>query len=104
MSFSDQEKSSAKQTTFNIGHMHGVIGDPKDSHINIFDFSTINQALKDHGIPQSDRNELENLLDDLKAKPHEKQAITPRILEWIAKNAPQLGTLAIEMTKAFTAS
>ncbi len=89
--------------TFNIEHMHGVIGDPKNSQINVFDFGTINQALKDRGIPQAERNELENWLDDLKkAKPQEKKALTSKVLEWIAKNGPALGTLAVELTKAFT--
>jgi hypothetical protein len=103
MAFNEHEKNSAKQQTFNIQNMHGVIGDLTDSHVNLYDFGTINQVLKDHGVGQAQRNELENLLDELKsAKPQEKKATKSKLLDWVATNGASLGTLALELTKAFT--
>jgi len=102
MAFNEREKMSAKNQTFHIQNMHGVIGDVTDSQVNFYDFGSINQALKDHDIPQTERNKLENLLDELKsAKPEEKKATKSKLLEWVATNAASLGTLAIELTKAF---
>jgi hypothetical protein len=104
MAFNEHEKNSAKQQTFNIQAMHGVIGDVTDSQINFYDFGSINQTLKDHGVSQAERNKLENLLDELKsAKPEEKKATKSKLLEWVATNAASLGTLTIELTKAFHA-
>jgi len=48
MAFNEHEKDSAKQQTFNIQTMHGVIGDVTDSQVNFYDFGSINQTLKDH--------------------------------------------------------
>lgn len=51
----------------------------------------------------SSGHEFENLLDELKsAKSEEKKQAKSKLLEWVSKNAASLGTLAVELTKAFT--
>jgi hypothetical protein len=101
MSFNEKEQSIAKSQTFNIQTMHGVIGDPQNSQINIYDYSSIHQTLKDHGIPQQERNEIETILDELKsAKPEEKHTWFTKAKQWVSKNTSLLGDLGSVLIQA----
>lgn len=103
MSFNEQEQRTAKSQTFNIQNMHGVIGDSQNSQINIYDYSFIYQALKDHDVPQKERNEIETILDELKAaKPGQKHSWIEKGKQWISRNKDLLGDFASVLLKAFS--
>ena len=105
MAFNEKEENVAKSQVFNIQNMHGVIGDPQSSQINIYDYSSVHQLLKDHGVPQGERNELETILDELKsAKPEEKPTLIEKGKHWISKNKDFLGDLASVLVKALQSS
>jgi len=101
MSFDDREKEAARSQTFNIQHFTGVLGNVTHSNVNVFDYSSIHQALKQRNIPQSERNELENILDELKSRPPEQR---PSLIEkgkaWIVRNQELLGAGASIIRKA----
>jgi hypothetical protein len=101
MSFNEKEQNVAKSQVFNIQNMHGVIGDSQNSQINIYDYSSIHQTLKDHGIPQQERNEIETILDELKsAKPEEKHTWIAKARQWVSKNTGLLGDLTSILIQA----
>jgi AbiTii-like protein len=92
MSFDEQEKQAARNQIFNIQNFTGVLGDVSHSNVNVYDFNSIHQELKNCKVPQSERNELENILDALKSAPSEEK---PNLIEkgkaWIVKNQEILG-------------
>jgi hypothetical protein len=99
MSFSDAEKNRASITPSihigSIGSFTGNMGSVNADNIQIGDYSSINQKLKDAGISQAERNKLENLMDELKAaKPEEKPGLVQRGMKWVGKNASNLGAMA----------
>jgi len=101
MSFDKEEKQKAQNQTFNIQHFTGVLGDVKDSSVNVYDYSSIYQLLKQQNVSQSERNEIENILDNLKhAKPNEKASLLQKGKEWIVKNQEFLGASASVVRKA----
>jgi hypothetical protein len=105
MSFNEQEQRTAKSQIFNIQNMHGVIGDSQSSQVNIYDYSTIHQALKEHDVPQKEQNEIETILDELKAaKPEQKHTLIEKGKQWISKNKDTLGDFASILLKAFSES
>jgi len=73
----DQQKERAKEKaplqTFNIQHFTGVLGDVKNSSVNVYDYSSIRQELKQRNVPKNERNALEDILDELKSSPPEKK-------------------------------
>src|SRR5437868_3753271 len=87
MSFDSKEKQNAQNQTFNIQHFTGVFGDVTNSNVNVYDYSSIHQLLKQRNVPQVERNEFENILDELKtAEPAKKVSIIERGKAWIVKN------------------
>ncbi len=92
MSFDKEEKQKAQSQHFNIQHFSGVLGDVKNSTVNVYDYSSIHQELRQRNVPQAERNEIENILDELKKSPPEKR---PSLIEkgkaWIVKNQEFLG-------------
>ena len=95
LSFDTEEKQKAQNQTFNIQNFTGVLGDVKNSSVNVYDYSSIYQILKQQNVSQSERNEIENILDDLKhAKPNEKASLIEKGKAWIVKNQEFLGASA----------
>jgi hypothetical protein len=99
MTFSDDErKRAAADPTIHIGYigsMTGNIGSVSAHNLQIGGFSSINDHLKNAGISQSDRNELENIMDSVKeATPNEKPGVVQRGMDWVGRNAANLGAIA----------
>jgi hypothetical protein len=92
MSFDQQEKQAARSQIFNIQHFTGVLGNVSHSNVNVYDFDSIHHELKQWNVPQSERNELENILDALKSSPpEEKPSLIEKGKAWIVKNQEFLG-------------
>ncbi len=102
MSFDAREKHSAQSQTFHIQNATGVFGNVSNSQVTIYDYSSVHQTLKQAGVPQDARNEIENIMDALKtAKPDEKKSLIERGKSWIVKNEQLLGASASIVRKAF---
>ncbi len=94
MSFTTEEVDKAK-SVINIGSFRGILGDVSSSNVQIGDYSTIHDALKDKGVSQKERNELENILDEIKtADPVQKKGLIKKGFEWLERNASTIGTLS----------
>jgi hypothetical protein len=101
MSFDTEEKKKAQHQIFNIQHFTGVLGDVKDSNVAVYDYSSIHQLLRNQNVPQNERNEIENILDDLKqAKADEKPSLVEKGKAWIVRNQDLLGAGATIVRKA----
>jgi hypothetical protein len=100
MSFDKGEKEKAQQQTFNIQHFTGVLGDVNHSNVQIYDYGSIHQVLREHQIPQEERNDIENILDELKSERKEKEALIERGKAWIIRNQELLGASASIVRKA----
>ena len=46
MAFNEKEQNAARSQVFNIQNMHGVIGDPQNSQVNIYDYSSTTSFLR----------------------------------------------------------
>jgi hypothetical protein len=93
MTFDSQERQSAQNQVFNIQHFTGVLGAVSHSTVQVYDYSSLHQVLKQHNVPQEERNDLENIMDDLKkAEPSNKTPLLDRAKQWITKNAEFLGS------------
>src|ERR1700730_16075077 len=105
MSFKDEEKAIAKNQTFNIEHMTGFIGDVSQSKVEVYDYSSIHKTLKDAGIPKTERDSLEEIMDELKvSSPEEKPRLFEKGKAWVTKNQEFLGATASIVIKALQAS
>lgn len=92
MSFNEGERQSAHSQVFHIQNANGVFGNLSNSTVTIYDYSSIHQLLKDHNLPQTERNELENVMDELKnADPAAKPQLVERAKAWITRNADFIG-------------
>ena len=92
MSFDEREKEAARSQIFHIQNFTGVLGNVSHSNVNVYDFDSIHQELKQWKVPQSERNELENILDELKSSPPEKkQSLIEKGKAWIVRNQEFLG-------------
>lgn len=101
MSFDDAERRSAHRQVFHIQNATGVFGNVTSSQVTIYDYSALHQVLKEHGVPQSERNELETVMDALKkVDPSTKAKLIDRAKVWITKNADLLGAGASIVRKA----
>ncbi|HEV2694549.1 MAG TPA: hypothetical protein VG347_16770 [Verrucomicrobiae bacterium] len=95
MSFDEKEKQTASHMTFNIGTVHGAVGNLSNSPITFYDNKTINQLFVEKNIPKQDRRELEDILDELKtAEPAKKKSLVARAEELLVKHKEALGAAA----------
>jgi len=104
MSFDEIERQTAHNQVFNIHNVTGVVGNILHSNVQIYDYSTLHQTLKSQHVPQSERNELENIMDELKASaadPAKKTGLIEKAKRWIVKNEEFLGASASIVRKAF---
>jgi hypothetical protein len=83
----------ADTRTFNIQHFTGVLGDVTNSVVTVYDYNSIRSELKQLNVPRSERSELEDILDELKADPPSttKRSLIERGKAWIVKNQQFLG-------------
>ncbi len=94
LTFSKEEVKKAV-ATYNIGHFHGVLGSVNSSNVQVGNYNTIHAQLKECGVPQAERNELEEILDELpKAQGGSKQALMHRGMAWVVRNGDKLGALS----------
>jgi hypothetical protein len=101
MSFKDQEKEIAKNQTFNIEHMTGFIGDVSHSKFELYDYSSIYKTLMEASVPKAERDDLEQIMDDLKvASPEEKPRLLEKAKSWVVKNQEFLGATVSIVMKA----
>jgi hypothetical protein len=101
MSFDEKEKQSAKGHVFHIQNATGIFGNVSNSQVTVYDYSSIHQNLKDAGVPQKERNEIEDILDELKsANPQERKSLLEKGKEWVVKNEQLLGAGASIIRKA----
>lgn len=95
MTFTPAERTRAAGVTYQIGTFSGVLGNVTGSHVQVGDYATIHGSLKEAGVPQAARNELENLLDELTTAAPEKTAgLREKGLQWVAKYGPTIGALS----------
>lgn len=96
LTFSQEEKEKAKTTdSVHIEYFHGILGNVQAKNVQIGDYASIHSRLKDAGVTQEERNELENILDELQSTKGEKrESILQRGLEWVKRNGPVIGTLS----------
>ena len=105
MDFNDQEKKNANSIVYNIGTVHGAVGNVSNSPVTFYDNKTINQLVVEKNIPKPDRRELEDILDELKtAEPAKKKSLAARAEELIVKHREALGATAEIIVKSIKAS
>lgn len=101
MNFDEKEKQSATSQVFNIGTVHGTVGNNTNSQVTVYDYSSVQQLLIDRQIPKQDRRELEDILDELKdATPDKKPSLLKRGEAWFVRHKDLLGTAAEAIGKA----
>ena len=96
ITFSEDEKEKAKaDSSISIGNFHGVLGNVQAENLQIGNYASIHSKLKEAGIPQSDRNELENIFDDLAtADGNNRKSVIERGLAWVEQHREVVGPLA----------
>lgn len=98
--FTKQEVAKASSTVYNIDNLQGVAGSVSAEHIHIGDYYRINNILKQAGMPQSERNELENIVDEANQMPEEeRKSLASRATAWMGRNKSFLLTAGIEVIK-----
>jgi hypothetical protein len=103
MSFSTEEVSKAK-SVINISSFKGILGDVSSSNVQFGDYSSIHHLLKERGVSQDDRNELENILDELRtADAAKKKSLVKKGFEWLTRNAATIGALSDTIREWFEA-
>jgi hypothetical protein len=96
MQFDAKEKKAATLQIFNVQNnikqFTGVLGDVHNSQIALFDYGAVHPKLKELRVPQEQRNELENIMDEMKTVPPEKKgSVMERAKSWVVKNEKFLG-------------
>ena len=95
MAFSPDEKQRAGQITYNITNFTGVLGNVVAESLQIGDYGAIHGELKRRGVSQDERNELEQILDELPNAPADKRtSLLAQGGEWLKRNAPTIGALS----------
>lgn len=103
LSFTSEEKQKAASVVYNIQSVTGVVGGNVNAdNIQIGSYNSIHQKLKDLGVPQDERNELETIMDSLpEATPAERKSRIQKGLEWINRHKDTLGMLWTLLKKWF---
>jgi len=99
--YSGQKRQSAANQVFNVGTVHGAVGNISNSQVAVYDYSSVKKLLIDHNIPKQDRRELEDIMDELKeAAPEKKPSLLQRGEELIVRHKDTLGAAAEIIRKA----
>ena len=105
MDFNENEKRTAGGMVFNIGTVHGAVGNVSNSPVTFYDNKTINQLFAEKNIPKHDRRELEDILDEMKdAQPIKRKSLVARAEELVLKHKEALGAAAEIITKTIRAA
>ena len=95
MTFSREEVRKAEHITYNINSFTGVLGDITGSQVQVGNYNAIHGDLKRLGVPQTARNELEQILDELSTvSPKDKKSVAKRGMEWLGKHGQTIGALS----------
>ncbi|CAG0954692.1 hypothetical protein GEOBC_00392 [Geobacteraceae bacterium] len=95
MTFSADEVKRASGVVYNIGTFSGVIGDVTGSTLQFGNYNSVHPELKRRGVPQAERNQLEEILDELpEAKGQKKASLVKKGFSWVTRNAKELGDLS----------
>ncbi len=95
MTFSRDEVQKASTITYNIQGFSGILGNVTNSQVQVGNYNSIRAALKRHGIPQDERNEIEEILDGLpEAKGPQRAGLARRGTEWLMRNGSAIGSLS----------
>ncbi len=98
MTFTKEEKKTAMNNTYNIGNIgsiSGGLGNLSSQKVHIGNYTSIHSELKALGIPKPERDELEELMDNVpEAKGSEKKKLVAKGIEWVVRNADKLGKLS----------
>jgi hypothetical protein len=102
MKFDERENQAASgHQTFNIQTLVGVAGNITGSQVTVNDYGAIHDLLKQRNVPQRERNELENIMDELKtASAMENPTLVGRAKEWVVNNKDFLGASADVVRRA----
>lgn len=103
--FSENEIKKATGVTYNIKNFSGVIGTIQSKKIIIKFYDSIHSDLKKFGIPQNERNELENIIDSIENIPQgkSKKSLIKSGVDWLTRNATSVGALSSEIRDWFDA-
>jgi hypothetical protein len=104
MTFSQQEKKTVmkNETNYHIGTFSGVLGNVSGGNVQIGDYNQIEAQLKAAKVPDSERKELKELMDELpKASPNKRANIVARGVAWTVRNAAPLGALSHSIREWF---
>lgn len=94
MAFSGEEKEKAKTSDSVHIENYGIWGNVQAQNVQIGDYASIHNQLKKAGVSQQERNELEKILDELKATSGEKhESIVQRGMDWVNRNKVLIGNL-----------
>jgi len=95
LTFSPDEKRTAEHVTYKIEQFTGVLGSVHATSFQLGDYNTIHAELKRLGVPQRERNDIEEILDRLpKADAKTKKSLITRGGDWLKRNASTIGTLS----------
>lgn len=95
LTFSEEEREKARTTdSVHIEHFHGVFGTVQAHNVQIGEYASINKQLERAGVSQEERNELKNILDELKtARGEKRKSIVQRGLDWVNRSKVLIGNL-----------
>ena len=95
MTFSSEEQKTAMSHVYHIKNFNGVLGNVTANSVVITNYDDLHKKLKDSGVPQSERGDLERIMDELpKAHGDSKKELVQKGFAWIVKNASNLGALS----------
>jgi len=108
LAFTPTERQKAESVVYNIESVTGVVGGSIIAqNLQIADFSSVHNELKQIGISQDERNTLENIMDALPdAEEQERPGLVQSGMDWLERNQAALGALngmLIAWFKAFAA-
>ena len=101
MTFSDEERHAAATVVYNIQNVTGIVGGNVNADtLHITGYSSIHSQLKELGIDQSSRNEIETIMDELpKASPRKRGGLIQAGLDWVKRNREALGVLSVVLMR-----
>jgi hypothetical protein len=102
---SERKVQGTHHQTFNIQNVTGIVGNVTGSHVSVYDYGSIQQAIKNAGVPREARNEIEDILDELKkGEPERRKSLVARGEAWVVKHQEVLGAAASIVMKAIGAT
>ena len=103
ISFSEQEKNTAKSIVYNIKNFTGVFGDVSADSVGIGQNFELLSNIKDLGLPDTEVSEIEKIMQELpNADSNQKASLTKKGFAWLSRNYGKLGSLAIKITEDLT--